>query len=117
MTQSNGIRQGQEMENLGKKDKREKNGYISEIVHVCACILGLGSGSKKGRQHKNSTALSLSFTIFKLNFHVDDLPDYSTTLCTSSGTEYSIESQGTCSQIFISLALCDEGRVREVVHK
>lgn len=26
-----------------EKDKWEKNGYISEIVHVCACILELES--------------------------------------------------------------------------
>ena len=72
---------------------------MSEILHVCACILGLGSRRKKGREHKNNTALNLSFKIFKTRD--SDLPECSATSHMPSGTEYWMESHLTCSQIFI----------------
>ena len=105
------------MQNLGKKDKWEKNGYISEIAHVCPCILGLGGGSKKGREHKNITALNLSFKIFKLNFHVDGLPECSATLCIPKWDSIRWRVRGSVVKFSSLLALCDEGRLTEVVHK
>lgn len=54
---------------------------------MCACILGLRSGSKKGREHKDIIVLNLSFKNVKLNFYADDLPEYSATLRIPDGTE------------------------------
>lgn len=63
---------------------------------------GAGEWKQEGERMQKYYCFNLSFEIFELNFHADDLPECSATLCIPSGTEYWMKSQRTCSQIFIS---------------
>lgn len=75
MTQNNGIRQGQEMEKLEAEGNQwEKNGYINERVVWVWMYSGSREWCKKEREYKNIAALNVSFRIFKLSYHANDLP-------------------------------------------